>query len=251
MWVDSHCHPYFDSYDADREEMIEKCFDAGVKKMVVIGCDKRSNRQSLELSEKYDFMYATMGVHPADAPNDLDEDELNFIRANKDKIVAIGEIGLDYHHMSMSKEQQAENFRIQIRLAKELNLPIVVHSRDAAEDTLQILVEEKAERVVFHCYTYDLEFARKVWERGYYTSFSGVVTYKNAANIQEAAKHAPLDLFMVETDCPFLAPQSIRGQRNDMSYVIEVGQKIAELRGESLEKIEEATTKNAEGFFGV
>lgn len=251
MWVDSHCHPYFDSYDADREEMIKKSFDAGVKKMVIVGCDKKTNRQVLEMSEKYDFMFATMGVHPADAPDDLDEEEINFIRAHKDKIVAVGEIGLDYHHMSMSKEKQAENFRIQIRLAKELDLPIVVHSRDAAEDTLQILIEEEAKKVVFHCYTYDLEFAKKVWGHGYYTSFSGVVTYKNAASIQEAAKHAPLDLIMIETDCPFLAPQSIRGQRNDMSYVIEVGEKVAELRGEPAEKIAEATAKNAERFFGI
>jgi TatD DNase family protein len=251
MWVDSHCHPYFDSYDADREEMIKKSFDAGVKKMIAIGCDKKTNRQALALSEKYDFMYATMGIHPADAPDDLDEAEMDFIRANKDKIVAVGEIGLDYHHMSLSKEKQAENFRIQIRLAKELDLPIVVHSRDAAVDTLQILVEEAAEKVVFHCYAYDLEFAKKVWERGYYTSFSGVVTYKNAANIQEAAKNAPQDLFMIETDSPFLAPQSIRGQRNDMSYVIEVGKKVAELREESPEKIAQCTTKNAERFFGI
>lgn len=219
--------------------------------MVIIGCDKKTNRQVLEMSEKYDFMYATMGVHPADAPDDLDEAELNFIRANKNKIVAIGEIGLDYHHMSMSKEKQAENFRIQIRLAKELGLPIVVHSREAAEDTLQILIEEDAKKVVFHCYAYDLDFAKKIWARGYCTSFSGVVTYKNAATIQEAAKHAPLYLFMIETDSPFLAPQSIRGQRNDMSYVIEVGKKIAELRGESPEKIAEITTKNTEHFFGI
>ena len=219
--------------------------------MVIVGCDKKTNRQVLEMSEKYDFMFATMGVHPADAPDDLDEEEINFIRAHKDKIVAVGEIGLDYHHMSMSKEKQAENFRIQIRLAKELDLPIVVHSRDAAEDTLQILIEEEAKKVVFHCYTYDLEFAKKVWGHGYYTSFSGVVTYKNAASIQEAAKHAPLDLIMIETDCPFLAPQSIRGQRNDMSYVIEVGEKVAELRGEPAEKIAEATAKNAERFFGI
>ncbi len=219
--------------------------------MIAIGCDKKTNRQSLALAEKYDFMFATMGIHPADAPDDLDEAEMDFIRANKDKIVAVGEIGLDYHHMSLSKEKQAENFRIQIRLAKELDLPIVVHSRDAAEDTLQILIEEAAEKVVFHCYAYDLAFAKKVWERGYYTSFSGVVTYKNAAGIQDAAKHAPSDLFMIETDSPFLAPQSIRGRRNDMSYVIEVGKKVAELRGEAPEKIAQCTANNAESFFGI
>ena len=158
-------------------------------------------------------------------------------------------MGLDYHHMSSPKEVQKDCFRKQVRLAKELDLPCIVHSRDAAEDTLALLLEEKAEKVVFHCYSYDLEFAKRVWAAGYYTSFSGVVTYPQAAAIQEAAAKGPLEQMLVETDCPFLAPQSIRGKRNEMAYTAEVGEKLAELRGEKVGVIAAATTANAVRLF--
>ncbi len=218
--------------------------------MVVVGCDKFTNRQALAISERYDFMYPALGVHPTEC-NDLNDEELEFIRANRGKVVAIGETGLDYHHMSFPKEIQEQTFRKQIRLANELNLPCIVHSRDAKDDTLRILLDEKAKKVVFHCYTYDYEFAKKVWAAGYYTSFSGVLTYENAADLREAAQKGPLDLFLVETDCPFLPPASIRGKRNEMFYVSEVGARIAELRSVSIIDIETATTRNAEKLFGI
>lgn len=248
MWIDTHCHPYFKPFNRDRDQVIKQALDAGVKKMIVVGCDRETNRLALQISEGYDFMYPTLGVHPCDC-DDLTDSEIDFIRSNAKNIVAVGEMGLDYHHMSFSKEIQFETFRRQIRLANELKLPCIIHSRDAKEDTLRILLEENAERVVFHCYTYDLEFAKKVWGRGYLTSFSGVVTYNNAVDVQEAARHVPLDLFLVETDCPFLPPQKIRGKRNEMLYVTEVGRKIAELKKIPIENIEEQSTKNALDFF--
>lgn len=250
MWVDTHCHPYFKPFKSDMEEVIRRALAANVKKMVVVGCDKFTNRQALAIGEKYDFMFPTLGVHPSEC-GDLNDEELSFIRSNKGKIIAVGEMGMDYHHMSFSKEIQEETFRKQIRLANELDLPCIVHSRDAKEDTLRILLDEKTKKVVFHCYTYDYEFAKKIWDAGYYTSFSGVVTYDNAADVQVAAQKGPLDLFLVETDCPFLPPASIRGKRNEMFYVREVGAKIAELRKAPLEEIEVASTGNAEKLFGI
>lgn len=250
MWVDTHCHPYFKQFKADKEQVIQRALEAGVKKMVVVGCDKFTNRQALAMCERYDFMYPTLGVHPTEC-NDLTEEEIEFIRANAAKIKAVGEMGMDYHHMTFSKEIQEETFRKQIRLANELNLPCVVHSRDAAEDTLRILLDEKAKKAVFHCYSYDYEFAKKVWGAGYYTSFSGVVTYDNAADVREAAQKGPLDLFLVETDCPFLPPASIRGERNEMAHVSEVGEKIAAMRKIRPEDLAAATTNNAQTLFGI
>lgn len=250
MFVDTHCHPYFKHFDADRDEVIQRAFDAGVQKMIVVGCDIETNRKALELAEKYDFMFATLGVHPTEC-DDLTDEEIAFIRANANRVVAIGEMGMDYHHNSFPKEIQEETFRKQIRIANEFDLPCVVHSRDAAQDTLRILLDERAKKVIFHCYSYDYEFAKKVWTAGYYTSFSGVVTYDNAKDIQEAATKGPLDLFLVETDCPFLPPASIRGKRNDMSYVKEVVGKIAYLRKISPDAVAEATEKNAINLFGI
>lgn len=252
MWTDTHAHPFANAFSKDREEVIKRAREAGVSRMIVVGFNHETNRQAVRLAEQYDFMWATLGVHPCDC-EDLTDEEFKWIRetATHPRVVALGEMGLDYHHMSSPKEVQQECFRKQVRLAKELDLPCIVHSRDAAEDTLALLLEEGAKKVIFHCYSYDLEFAEKVWEAGYYTSFSGVVTYPQAQNVQEAAAKAPLDRILVETDCPFLAPQSIRGKRNEMAYVKEVGEKVAELRGETPAVIAEATTKNALRLFGV
>lgn len=240
MWVDTHCHPYFKPFNEDREAALQRALDAGVTKMLVVGCDKETNRKTLELVKQHDFMWSALGVHPTEC-QDLTEEELNWIRESaqdpKNKVVALGEMGLDYHHMTSSEEIQAESFRKQIRLAKELDLYSVVHSRNAAEDTLKILLEEEAKKVIFHCYSYDYEFGKKVWNQGFLTSFSGVVTYPQAKEVQEAAQHGPLEQFLLETDAPFLPPQSIRGKRNEMSMIPEIGAKIAELRGIEKEEV--------------
>lgn len=250
MWIDTHCHPFSKAFDRDREEVIRRAREAGVEKMIVVGFDKGTNRQALKLAVQYDFMWATLGVHPCEC-NQLTEKEELWIRetAAHPRIVALGEMGLDYHHMSFSKDVQMECFGRQVRMAKELDLPCIVHSRDAAEDTLGLLLEEGAKKVVFHCFSYDYEFAKKVWGQGYYTSFSGVITYPHAKNIQEAATRGPLERFLVETDCPYLAPQSIRGRRNEMAAVKEIGAKLAELRGISSVVLSEQLSENTHQCF--
>jgi len=251
MWIDTHCHPFSKAFDEDREAVIQRALDAGVAQMIVVGYSQEGNESVLDLIEKYDFMKGALGVHPCDC-NELTDEHLEWIRkklrSNK-KIVAIGEMGLDYHHMSFPKDVQWDCFRKQIRLAKELDLPCIVHSRDAAEDTLRILLEEEATKVIFHCYSYGLEFGEKVWAAGYYTSFSGLVTYPQAKDVHEAAKHAPIDKILIETDCPYLAPQFMRGKRNEMAYVVDIGEKIADLRNVSKEKLAEQLKKNVSAAF--
>ncbi len=250
MWIDTHCHPFAKTFNEDRKEMLQRAKDAGVSQMIVVGYNQQANRQALEFAEEHPNMWATLGVHPCDV-NELSEEELTWIEkmAVLDRVVAIGEMGLDYHHMSFPKEDQEEAFRKQIRLANKVNLPCVVHSRDAAEDTLRILIEEKANKAIFHCFTYDLDFAKKVWDEGYFTSFSGVVTYPKAKDVQEAAKNAPDNLILVETDCPYLAPQSIRGKRCEIANVVEVGEFVAQLRGVSPEELAELSMQNAKILF--
>lgn len=252
MWIDTHCHPFAKPYQGEEDAVFSRAREAGVSKFIVVGYDEEANKKALALAQQHEDVWATAGIHPCDAAALTDEivDDME-VSARVGEIVAIGETGLDYHHMSASKEVQDEAFRKQIDLAKRIGLPLIVHSRDAAEDTLRILKEERAEKVIFHCYSYGYEFGKKVWEQGYYTSFSGVVTYPQAAEVQEAAAKGPLDLFLVETDCPYLAPQSIRGKRNEMMHVVEVGEKVAELRGVDPAVIVEATTRNAEGLFGI
>lgn len=250
MWIDTHAHPFAKTFDEDRSAVIEAAQKAGVSRILIVGFNQETNRQALELVDQHDFMWATLGVHPCDC-SDLTEEELTWMRktSKSPKVVALGEMGLDYHHMSFPVEVQKECFRRQIRLAKELDLPCIVHSRDAAEDTLALLLEEGATKVVFHCYSYDLAFAQQVWKAGFYTSFSGVVTYPQAKSVQEAAQNAPLDRILVETDCPYLAPESIRGKRNTMAATVEVGEKVAELRGVPTELIAKASMENAVRLF--
>ncbi len=251
MWIDTHCHPFDKRFGRDRGEMLQRARDAGVGKMIAVGYNSWANRRVLEMAEKYDFMWAALGVHPCDCQ--FWDEEKDWIRemAGGDRVVAIGEAGLDYHHMRHSEEEQERVFRGQIGLAKELGMPLVVHSRDAGEETLAVLMDEGAERVILHCFTYDLALAKKAWDKGYFTAFGGVVTYPKAREVQEAARECPLELMLVETDCPYIATQKHRGKRNEVAYVVEVGEKIARLRGvESLE-LAEKTTRNAEGVFDL
>lgn len=252
MWIDTHCHPFAKPFNSDRAEIIQAALDADVKKMIVVGFNQETNRQALALAEEHDFMWATLGVHPCDC-EELTEEELSWMQemAAQPRVIAIGEMGLDYHHMSYSKEVQEDCFRKQIRLANALDLPCIVHSRDAAEDTLRILKEEAAKKVIFHCYSYGLEFGRKVWAEGYYTSFSGVLTYPQAKDIQDAAKHAPIDQILIETDCPYLAPQSIRGKRNEMAFVSEVGAFLAELRAVPANELQGHLAQNVARLFDI
>lgn len=222
--------------------------------MIVVGFSQETNRHALEMAQAAEGRWCTLGIHPCDV-NELTDEEVEWIEQAagdpENKVLAIGETGLDYHHMSHSKLAQRAAFLRQIEMAKKLDLPLIVHSRDAAEDTLSLLEEAGAEKVIFHCYSYDVAFGKRVWNKGYYTSFSGILTYPQAKSIQEAAQHAPEELILIETDCPYLAPQSIRGKRNEMAYVAEVGETLAQLRGIAPQQLSEQLRENTHRIFGL
>lgn len=250
MIIDTHAHLMFDKFEGEVDQVIERAKAVGVGKIINIGCTLKDAIRSHEMSLEYEGLYATLGLHPHDAldiSDELMEKWEKLINENK-KIVAIGECGLDYVKADVSKEDQEKAFRMQLKLAQKVGLPVIIHNREADEDTMGIL-EEFDINAVFHCYSSNIEFARKLWYKGYLTSFTGVVTYPNAENLLQVVEEVPMDKFMVETDCPFLAPQGNRGERNEPSYVVEVVEKIAEIKRSSSEEIARISTENAEELF--
>jgi len=248
MLIDSHCHLdriNLDQYNGDFDAMLLNAKEAGVSHMLCVSVDKKSISKVHEIATNYANIYASVGIHPDE--NSIDNpsfDEL-VLWAKKDKIIAIGETGLDYFHEG-DPEEQRERFRMHIEVAKTVNKPLIIHTRDAREDTIRILQEAQAEKVggVMHCFTEDLTMAEKAMALGFYISFSGIVTFKNAIQLQEVAKNIPLDRILIETDAPYLTPHPYRGKPNDPSYVRFVAEKIAALRGISFETVAEQTTKN-------
>ncbi|MFA6992676.1 MAG: TatD family hydrolase [Candidatus Gracilibacteria bacterium] len=258
MLIDTHAHISFPEFFNDLEEVLDRAKKAGVEKMISVGCDLKSCEGSLALAQKHDFVYATLGLHPYEA-RAVDENLMKkweeLARANK-KIVAIGECGLDYFKAQVPKDIQKNAFRLQLKLAQKLNLPVIVHNREADEDCLEILKEfydqgKGLTKIVFHCYGSNLNFAERLWNYGYMISFTGVITYPSASGLREVVEKVPMDLFMVETDCPYLAPQAYRGKRNEPSYVPEVVRCIAKEKKLSYKEIEEVSTDNAKKFFNI
>lgn len=250
MLIDTHSHISFSDFSKDLEEVLDRAKKAGVEKIISVGCDLKSCDGSLYLAQKYDFVYATLGMHPYEAGlvNDgLMKKWESLIKENK-KIVAIGECGLDYFKAKVPKDVQKNAFRLQLGLAQKLNLPVIIHNREADEESLEILKEFKV-NAVFHCYGSNLDFAQKLWAYGYMTSFTGVVTYPSARELKDVIREVPMDLFMVETDCPYLAPQMHRGQRNEPSFVVEVVREIARAKNLSYKEVERVSTENAVKFF--
>ncbi|QQR88551.1 MAG: TatD family hydrolase [Myxococcales bacterium] len=255
-FFDSHCHLDFDSFESDIDDVLQRSFDAGVLKMCTIGAgeDLRSAQAAIALSERYpNHIVASVGIHPHDAKN-VQQSTLDSLQAlaTKKQVVAIGETGLDYHYSHSPHEVQQEVFRQFIALGKTLKKPIIVHTRNAADDTIRILKEEKASEIggVIHCFSEDTVFARRALDLGFVSSFSGIVTFKTAIEIQLAAAAQPDDALLIETDAPFLAPIPKRGKRNEPSLLVHTAKKIAELRGQSLERIRELSTRNAEKLYG-
>lgn len=250
--IDTHAHLMFPEFKGEILKILECARVAGIEKIINVGCSAEFSRAAIGLANEYENLYATVGLHPYDV-EDLSEDLMKewagLIRTNK-KIVAVGEIGLDYFKAKISKDKQKAAFLRQLKLANETGLPVVVHNRDADEDSFEILQKFPGVRAVFHCYSSNLEFARKLWSAGYWTSFTGVITYPNARELREVVNEVPMNGFFVETDCPFLAPQKYRGKRNEPAYVVQIAQQIADVKGISLEEIDEASTENAMGFFG-
>jgi TatD DNase family protein len=254
LLFDTHVHLNAEQFNEDVEEVIERAKEAGVEYMVVVGFDRPTINRALELVEKYDFLYASVGWHPVDAI-DMEEEDLQWIEelASHPKVVAIGEMGLDYHWDKSPKSVQQEVFRKQIQLAKRVKLPIVIHNREATQDIVDILREESAQEVggIMHCFSGSAEVAQQCIDMNFYISLGGPVTFKNAKKPKEVAKEIPLDNMLVETDCPFLAPHPYRGKRNEPAYVRLVAQQIAEIKEISVEEVEEITTKNAKRLFGI
>lgn len=249
---DTHVHLNARQFMEDREETIQRAFDAGVKYMVVVGFDSETIPLAIEIAEQYDTIYAAVGWHPVDAI-DMTEDHLKWIEelSAHPKVVAIGEMGLDYHWDKSPKDIQKEVFRKQIQLAKRVQLPIIIHNREATEDIIEILQEEDAQSVggIMHCYNDSVEYVQACLDMNFYISLGGPVTFKNAPLPKEVAVQVPGDRLLVETDAPFLAPHPNRGKRNEPAYVKLVAEEIAELRGVSLEELSKLTTQNAFSLF--
>jgi len=255
MLIDTHTHLDDARYNDDRDAMIARARDAGVESFVTIGCDLETSRAAVAIANHHQFVYASIGVHPHEVKHISDGwyDEFRRLVTNK-KVVAYGEIGLDYHYNHSSPKEQRERFREQVQLARELSLPIIIHTREAQDDTIAILKEEKASEMggVFHCFSGDAWLAKDALDLGFYLSFSGILTFQNATMLRDIAKTTPLDRVLIETDCPYLTPVPHRGKRNEPAFVAFVAKQLADLHPDlSLEQIEQQTTENAKRLFKI
>lgn len=251
-FFDSHAHYMDEKFDEDRDELLMSLNKEGnVSHIMNIGYDIPSSYKVVELADKFPFCYGAVGVHPhdADSVKMSDYDILRKLCENK-KIVAIGETGLDYYYDNSERERQKEEFANHLDLAYELKLPVVIHEREAVKDTLDIILE-RDNIGVFHCFSGSVETARIILNKGYYVSFAGPVTFKNAKYVKEVAKYVPSDRFLIETDCPYLAPVPKRGERNNSFNLKYIVKEIADLRGDSEENIAKLSMENAKRLFGV
>ena len=254
MIFETHAHYDDESFDGDREEVISSLPFCGIKKVINVASSLESCKSTLELAEQHDFVYAAVGVHPSDIA-DLNEERYDWLseQAEKKKVVAVGEIGLDYYWDKEEKVQERQRywFRRQLALAEQKNLPVIIHSRDAAQDTMQILkeLEQKQGRGVIHCYSYSPEMAKEYIKMGYYIGVGGVVTFKSARKLKETVEQVPLERILLETDCPYMAPEPNRGKRNDSSNLSYVVAMIAGLKNTTIEEVEAVTWKNAMQLF--
>lgn len=251
---DSHCHYNDEKFDNDREKVIEEISKNGVKKAVVAGYNLKSSNLAIEIANRYEFLYATCGISPNDVDN-LPTDYLSQIEklAINKKIVAIGEIGLDYYWNKENKTLQKKIFQEQIELANRLNLPIVIHTREAVLDTIDILKNKVQchNKGIFHCCPLNLELIKEALKLGFYISFAGPITFKNSKNAADVIKAVPMDKILIETDSPYLSPEPVRGTRNDSRNIKYIAQKIAEVKQTSIENIAEQTYKNAMTIFKI
>ena len=254
MIFETHAHYDDEQFDAGREALLASLPDCGIKRVVNIGASIASTRNSIELAEKYDYIYAAVGVHPSEIA-ELNEERIAWLKelTKLEKVVAVGEIGLDYYWDKEPDVQDRQRywFRRQMDLAREANLPIIVHSRDAAADTMQVMKEAHAEEIpgVIHCYSYSPEMAQEFIKMGYYIGVGGVVTFKNAKKLKETVEQIPLGRILLETDCPYMAPEPNRGKRNDSRNIPYIVAKIAELKQTTAEEVERITWQNAMNFY--
>lgn len=249
MIFDTHCHYDDPRFDEDRDQVIKTIQAEGVSRFVNISADRESLDGTIKILEKYQFSYGALGIHPSETEGLTEEvmEEIAEKTRNNKRIVAIGEIGLDYWEEGPDKEGQAFWFRRQLRLAKELDKPVVIHSRDAVQDTFDILAEEHAEELggVIHCFSASAEMAERYVKKGYFIGIGGVLTFKNAKTLREVAERTPLENIVLETDCPYLAPVPHRGERNYSGYLNLVAEKLAEIKGVTKDEVCDTTFRNA------
>jgi TatD DNase family protein len=259
IFVDSHCHIDGDAFDEDRDAIVQRAKDAGVKAMLNIGTGNPHDgeiEKAVRVAERYENVFAAVGVHPHDAKlyNDEAENILVNLIKNSNKVIAWGEIGLDYYYDHSPRDVQRDVFVRQIRKARELDLPIIIHSRDADDETVEILTEECSYenfRGIMHCFGGTAKMAEDLMKIGFLISFAGNVTFKKAENLREAARIVPLDKLLIETDCPFLTPLPFRGKRNEPAYVVHTARFLADFYEVSLETVAESSTRNFTTFFRI
>jgi len=253
MLIDSHAHLDMDEFDADRDQVIKRARTGGIARIITIGIDLNSSMKAIEIAKKYDFIYATVGYHPHNAKEAGVRDlEKLAALASEGEVVAWGEIGLDFFRRHSPPERQVKAFELQLDMAYELGLPVIIHDRDAHEELLRILKSRKRQyQGVIHCFSGDYDLAMALIEMGFHISFPGTVTYKNAVDIQSAASRIPLERLLVETDCPYLTPVPFRGKRNEPLYVKHTSEKIAQLRHLDFQQFAEATSANTLRLFSL
>ena len=253
MLFDTHAHLNDPAFDADRESLMESLASAGVGLVMNAGCSLESSRDIVAMAQRYPWLYASVGSHPdaADEVNDSVLEEYRKLCKLSDKVKAIGEIGLDYYYEDIPREIQQRAFRAQMALAQELNMPVIVHEREAHNDGMAIVREFPKVKGVFHCYSGSAEMARQLVNMGWYIGFTGVLTFKNARKAVETAASIPLDRIVLETDCPFMAPEPFRGKRNHPGYLYRMAEKLAEIRGISVEEVHAITTENGKRLYRI
>ena len=253
MLFDTHAHMDDRAFDEDREELLASLPGAGLALVMNPGCSLASSYNAVKLANAYDYIYAAVGSHP-DVADEVNEDVLEqyrtLVRENP-KVKAIGEIGLDYHYEDIPREIQLKAFRMQMELARELNLPAIVHEREAHDDGMKVVHEFPEVTGVFHCYSGSAEMARQLVELGWYIGFTGVLTFKNARKALEVAASIPLDRIVLETDCPYMSPEPFRGKRNDPGKLYRMAEKLAELRGLTVEEVHRITTENGKRLYRI
>ena len=252
MLFDTHAHMDDTSFDTDRAELLASLPEKGIRLLMNPGCSAASSRNAIALAEQYDYIYAAVGSHP-DVADEVDDALIAQYRelCKHPKVKAIGEIGLDYHYEDIPREIQLKAFRLQMELARELKLPVIVHEREAHEDGMALVREFPEVGGVFHCYSGSAEMARQLVDRGWYIGFTGVLTFKNARKAIEVASSIPLERIVLETDCPYMSPEPFRGKRNDPGKLYRMAEKLAEIRGLPLEEIHRITLENGRRLYRI
>ncbi|MCD6353029.1 MAG: TatD family hydrolase [Proteobacteria bacterium] len=254
MLIDSHAHLTLSQFDDDREMVIQRAREAGLKHIITVGLDIEDCHKAIMLAEEYDFIFASVGIHPHDVKS-IDTKTYSRLKrlSAHDKVVAIGEIGLDFYRNLSPRKIQFPRFREQLQLAREVSLPVIIHDREAHQETLKILQEERAETIggVIHCFSGDLAMAKSCLDLGFYISIPGTITFKNSRDYQDLVRELPLNRLLLETDSPFLTPHPFRGKRNEPAYVYYTAKTVARVKNIDVAELADITTCNAQKLFGL